>query len=171
MFISAGKRQKNGKKHTYHRVMEKQRSALGQWVQRQVIYLGELTSDQEASWRRALQVFDRDGVEVKLSQDPQELWVLARSDGRQDKEMAIRRRKLRRLFQGLLALRRSLPKRDQLLQRMGVLRHEAGRAAALVCTHGHLTDAYAATRCGSDASRGTGATCGDKDDRCASSGQ
>ena len=58
MFISAGNRQKNGKKHTYHRVMEKQRSALGQWVQRQVIYLGELTSDQEESWRRALQVFD-----------------------------------------------------------------------------------------------------------------
>ena len=113
----------------------------------------------------------RDGVEVKLSQDPQELWVLARSAGRQDKEMAVRRRKLRRLFQGLLALRRSLPKRDQLLQRIGVLRHEAGRAAALVCTHGHLTDAYAATRCGSDASRGIGATCGDKDDRCASSGQ
>ena len=74
----------------------------------------------------------REGVEVKLSQDPQELWVLARSAGRQDKEMAIRRRKLRRLFGGLLALRRSLPKRDQLLQRIGVLRHEAGRAAALV---------------------------------------
>ena len=74
----------------------------------------------------------RDGVEVKLSQDPQELWVLARSAGRQDKETAIRRRKLRRLFRGLLALRRSLPKRDQLLQRIGVLRHEAGRAAAMV---------------------------------------
>ena len=65
MFISAGKRQKNGKKHTYHRVMEKQRSALGQWVQRQVIYLGELTSDQEESWRRALQVFDPIGNQTQ----------------------------------------------------------------------------------------------------------
>ena len=74
----------------------------------------------------------RDGVEVKLSQDALELWVLAKSVGRQDKEVAIRRRKLRRFFKGLLALRRSLPNRDQLLQRIGVLRHEAGRAAGLV---------------------------------------
>ncbi len=65
MFISASNRQKNGKKHTYHRVMEKQRSALGQWVQRQVIYLGELTSDQEESWRRALQVFDPVGNQTQ----------------------------------------------------------------------------------------------------------
>ena len=74
----------------------------------------------------------RGGVEVKLSQEPDELWVLAKSNGRRNKEMAIRRKKLRKFFQGLLALRRSLPKRDQLLQRIGVLRHEAGRAAGLV---------------------------------------
>lgn len=72
------------------------------------------------------------GVEVKLSQDPDELWVLAKSVGRQAKETAMRRKKLRKFFQGLLALRRSLPKRDRLLQRLGVLRHEAGRAAYLV---------------------------------------
>ncbi len=72
------------------------------------------------------------GVEVKLSQDPDELWVLARSAGRRKKEMAIRRKKLRKFFQGLLALRRSLPQRDRLLQRIGVLRHQAGRAAQLV---------------------------------------
>ncbi len=65
MFISATDRKKNGKKHTYHRVMEKQRSALGQWVQQQVIYLGELTSDQEESWRRALQVFDPVGNQTQ----------------------------------------------------------------------------------------------------------
>ena len=72
------------------------------------------------------------GVEVKLSQETEELWVLAKSLGRRNKEMAMRRRKLRKLFQGLLALRRSLPKRDHLLQRIGVLRHEAGRAANMV---------------------------------------
>jgi transposase len=72
------------------------------------------------------------GIEVKLSQEPAELWVLARSHGRRDKEAAIRRKKLRQYFQGLLALRRSRPKRDVLLQRLGVLKHHAGRAAHLV---------------------------------------
>ncbi len=72
------------------------------------------------------------GIEVKLSQEPDELWVLARSKGRRDKEAAMRRQKLRKFFQGLLALRRSCPKRDALLQRLGALKHQAGRAANLV---------------------------------------
>jgi hypothetical protein len=74
----------------------------------------------------------RQGVEVKLSAEPDELLVLAKSQGRQHKEIAIRRKKLKKLFQGLLALRRSCPQRDQLLQRIGVLKHEAGRAAGMV---------------------------------------
>lgn len=81
----------------------------------------------EQPWQKVQQ-----GIEVKLSQHPDELWVLARSQGRREKEAAMRRRKLRRFFQGLMALRRSCPKRDVLLQRLGVLRHEAGRAANLV---------------------------------------
>jgi hypothetical protein len=77
----------------------------------------------------------RQGVEVKLSQEAGELLVLARSRGRQEKEIAIRRKKLRRLFNGLLALRRSCPNRDRLLQRIGVLKHEAGRACGMVDIH------------------------------------
>ena len=74
----------------------------------------------------------RQGVEVKLSAEADELLVLAKSQGRQNKEIAIRRKKLKQLFKGLLALRRSCPERDQLLQRIGVLKHEAGRAAGMV---------------------------------------
>ena len=77
----------------------------------------------------------RQGVEVKLSQESGELLVLAKSQGRQDKENAMRRRKLKGLFNGLLAVRRSCPKRDRLLERIGVLKHEAGRAAGLVDIH------------------------------------
>jgi hypothetical protein len=58
MFISASRRRKNGKMHTYHRVLEKRRVAAGRWVQRRVVYLGEFNSQQEDSWWRALQVFD-----------------------------------------------------------------------------------------------------------------
>ena len=77
----------------------------------------------------------RQGVEVKLSQEQGELLVLAKSRGRQQKEIAIRRKKLKRLFNGLIALRRSCPDRDRLLQRIGVLKHEAGRASAMVEIH------------------------------------
>ena len=77
----------------------------------------------------------RQGVEVKWSAEGTELLVLAKSRGRQDKEIAIRRKKLKRLFHGLIALRRSCPPRDRLLQRIGVLKHEAGRAAGMVDIH------------------------------------
>ena len=58
MFMSASDRKKNGKSHIYHRVMEKRCVAEGRWIQRQVIYPGELTSAQEESRRRALEFFD-----------------------------------------------------------------------------------------------------------------
>jgi transposase len=77
----------------------------------------------------------REGVEVKLSAEANELLVLAKSQGRADKEIAIRRKKLKRFFKGLIALRRSCPERDRLLQRIGVLKHEAGRASGMVDIH------------------------------------
>ena len=54
--------------------------------------------------------------------------MLARSDGRQAKENAMRRKRLARLLRKLRAMRRSLPSRDQLLLRIGAARKEAGRA-------------------------------------------
>ena len=70
----------------------------------------------------------RDSVEVKLYQHEGELYVLAKSQGRQAKEIAIRRRRLARLLRKLRAMRKSLPKRDQLLLRIGAAKKEAGRA-------------------------------------------
>ncbi len=72
-----------------------------------------------------------EGVSVKLLNDSNEVLVLAKSEDRASKEIAMRRRKLKKLFNGLLALRRQAPKRDKLLQRIGVLKNEAGRAAGL----------------------------------------
>jgi transposase len=70
----------------------------------------------------------RDSVEVKLYKHEEELYVLARSDGRQAKEIAIRRKRLVRLLRKLRAMRRSLPGRDQLLLRIGAAKKEAGRS-------------------------------------------
>jgi transposase len=81
----------------------------------------------ELPWKQV-----RDSVQVKLYEHQEELYVLARSDGRQAKEIAIRRKRLVRLLRKLRAMRRSLPGRDQLLLRMGAAKKEAGRAFGFV---------------------------------------
>jgi transposase len=81
----------------------------------------------ELPWRKV-----RDSVEVKLYEQDDELYVLAKSEGRQAKEMAIRRKRLARLLRKLRAMRRSLPSRDQLLIRLGAAKTEAGRAFGFV---------------------------------------
>jgi transposase len=74
----------------------------------------------------------RDAVQVKLYENEGELYVLAKSEGRQAKENAMRRKKLARLLWKLRAMRRSLPKRDQLLLRVGAAKTAAGRAFGFV---------------------------------------
>jgi hypothetical protein len=73
----------------------------------------------------------RDQVEVKLLSQGQEVYVLARSQGRREKERAIRRKKLARLLRTLRVLRRTRQrpwKRDTLLHKLGAAHKEAGRA-------------------------------------------
>lgn len=77
----------------------------------------------------------RDQVEVKLFAEQGELYVLARSEGRQAKERAMRRKRLARLLRKLRAMRKSLPARDQLLLRIGAAKKEAGRAFGFVELH------------------------------------
>jgi transposase len=84
----------------------------------------------ELPWRKV-----RDSVQVKLFEKDGELYVLAKSEGRQAKEIAIRRKKLARLLRKLRAMRRSCPKRDQLLMRVGAAKTEAGRAFGFVQIH------------------------------------
>ena len=69
---------------------------------------------------------------MKLAAEDGEMFVLAKSEGRQAKEMAMRRKKLARLLWKLRAMRRSCPKRDQLLLRIGATKAAAGRAAGFV---------------------------------------
>jgi len=74
----------------------------------------------------------RDSVEVKLFEQDGELYVLAKSEGRQAKETAMRRKRLTRLLRKLRAMRRNLPSRDQLLMRLGAAKAVAGRAFPFV---------------------------------------
>src|SRR5437899_2455131 len=74
----------------------------------------------------------RDSVDVKLYQHEGELYVLVKSEGRRAKEIAMRRKRLARLLRKLRTMRKSLPKRDPLLLRIGAAKKEAGRAFGFV---------------------------------------
>ncbi len=74
-------------------------------------------------------------VEVKLFAQDGEVYVLAKSEGRRAKETAMRRQRLARLLHKLRAMRRSGPKRDPLLIRIGAAKTEAGRAYGFVKIH------------------------------------
>ena len=71
----------------------------------------------------------RDTVQVKLVEQDDELYVLARSGARRDKEQAMRRRRLKKLIKRLHELRQQRLTRDQLLIKLGAARKEAGPAA------------------------------------------
>ena len=75
----------------------------------------------------------RDQLTVKLLAEDGDVYVLTRSDDRVQKERAIRRRKLKRLWrrlQELAVMKRQT--REQLLMRLGAARQEAGQFWKLV---------------------------------------
>jgi hypothetical protein len=74
----------------------------------------------------------REQVTVKLLNRDGELYVLALSAGRQDKERAMRRRRLKRLWKRLHELQRQKLTRDELLLKLGAAKKAAGRAYGLV---------------------------------------
>jgi transposase len=81
----------------------------------------------EVPWQVA-----REGVSVKLLADGQELYVLAQSQDRVNKERAMRRRQLKGLWQRLKQLQQQRLKRDMLLKKLGAALHQYPVAARLV---------------------------------------
>lgn len=75
----------------------------------------------------------RPGVEVKLLPQGEERYVLARSRSRVDKERAIRRRQLKKLWKRLQEIREMKNlRRDALLMKLGAARQQAPAAWRLV---------------------------------------
>jgi hypothetical protein len=92
---------------------------------------GRLTKLEHAfltqPWQQA-----RDQVEVKLLQQDNDLYILAKSAGRVHKERAMRQRKLKRLWKRLHALQNQTLTRDQLLLKLGAAKKDAGSVYSLV---------------------------------------
>jgi hypothetical protein len=71
-------------------------------------------------------------VKVKRLVTEEDVYLLAQSDARIDKERGMRCKRLRRYIERLKALQGQRLSRDQLLMKLGAARKEAGRAAAVV---------------------------------------
>ena len=78
-------------------------------------------------WRKV-----RDGVEVKLLPEDGEVYVLAQSRDRINKERSIRRRQLKKLWKRLYQLQGMKVKRDQLLLKLGAAKQQSPAAWRLV---------------------------------------
>ena len=77
----------------------------------------------------------RESVQVKLIEHEEEIYVLARSQGRRDKEQSMRRRRLKKLIKRLRELQRQDLTRDDLLLKLGAAKKEAGKAYGLLVIH------------------------------------
>ena len=81
----------------------------------------------EEAWHKV-----RDGVEVKLLLQENEVYVLAQSADRINKERAMRRRQLKRLWKRLRELQNMQLTRDQLLLKLGAAKQQSPSAWRLV---------------------------------------
>lgn len=77
----------------------------------------------------------REAVQVKLLDQEGELYVLTCSEARVQKERAMRRRRLKKLWKRLQELQAQKPSRDQLLLKLGAAKKDAGRVYALIQLH------------------------------------
>lgn len=60
MYLRCNRRFKDGKEHWYWNIVESKRCAGGRVVQRQVLYLGEISDNQREAWCRVIEAFDED---------------------------------------------------------------------------------------------------------------
>ena len=63
-FLQCHRRFKNGKAHCYWSITEKVRTHRG-WVQRHLLYLGEINDSQKASWTKQIEVFDTERQQTR----------------------------------------------------------------------------------------------------------
>lgn len=92
---------------------------------------GRLTKFEKALLDKPWQTV-REGVRVKLVEQDGELFVLAQSAARINKERAIRRRKLKRLWARLKEIAQMKLSREELLMKLGAARAKAPAAYRLI---------------------------------------
>lgn len=57
-FLHRHRRFKNGKEHSHWSIGKKVRTGRCRWVQRDILYLGEINASQRAAWTKEIEVID-----------------------------------------------------------------------------------------------------------------
>lgn len=76
MYLKTHKRKKNGKYNTYYSIAEKRKVSRGRYVEKIVLYLGEISDSQKQAWQKSIKVLNEDNQPVyktlfALDQDTQ----------------------------------------------------------------------------------------------------
>jgi transposase len=64
MYLKTHKREKNGKVNEYYSIVEKRKVANGHYVQKTVLYLGEISDSQKKSWNKSIEVLNEQNKPV-----------------------------------------------------------------------------------------------------------
>src|SRR5919197_5955037 len=76
--LKVHRRKKDGKEHRYFSIVESRRIGRGRVAHRTVVYLGEINDNQQAAWRKTLEVFDESQRDFKtLSLFPEDREIRA----------------------------------------------------------------------------------------------
>ena len=65
MYLKTHQRKKNGKVNEYYSIVEKRKVANGNYVQKTVLYLGEISDSQKKSWNKSIKVLNEDNQPVQ----------------------------------------------------------------------------------------------------------
>jgi len=67
MYLKKHKRKKNGKYNTYYSIAEKRKVSRGRYVEKRVLYLGEISDSQKKSWEKSIEIIMEDNTPVRKS--------------------------------------------------------------------------------------------------------
>ena len=60
MYLKTHKRKKNGKYHQYYSIAEKRKISRGRYVEKIVLYLGEISDSQKRSWQNSIEILNEE---------------------------------------------------------------------------------------------------------------
>jgi len=67
MYLKTHKRKKNGKYHEYYSIAEKRKISRGRYVEKIVLYLGEISDSQKKSWQKSIEILNEDNKPIYKS--------------------------------------------------------------------------------------------------------
>ncbi|MBN1766065.1 MAG: IS1634 family transposase [Sedimentisphaerales bacterium] len=67
MYLKKHQRKKNGKYNTYYSIAEKRKVSRGRYVEKMVLYLGEISDSQKKSWEKSIEIINEDNQPVRKS--------------------------------------------------------------------------------------------------------